>query len=117
MLDEDSRSFVKFLAYVKSVIVSTRAENQLSNYFDIMGNYEGIFVEANTRIEALSSVLQIDERILRQTNPVYVGSYLEKGYRKIPFLIDNTKTAKYIIRKQPSTECCRTAYPTGPRRL
>lgn len=99
MLDEDSKHFVKLLAYVKSVIVSTRAENQLSNYFDIMGNYEGVFVEENTMIEALSNVLQIEERILRQTNPVYVGSYLESSYRKIPFLIDNTKTAKYHILK------------------
>jgi membrane-bound lytic murein transglycosylase D len=98
-LDADSKSFIQFYAYVNQLIKSTRTENQLHHYFDIMGLYEGVFFEDELSMEALSKMLEVPEAALRVMNPVYTGERMEAGYRKVPFMIENTLMSRYHQRK------------------
>lgn len=98
-LDADGKNFIKFYAYLKAVLISTRAENQLSNYFDILGQYEGVFVEEDLQISSMAHVLQVSEASLKLPNPVYTGNTVESAYRKVPFMLENTIVSKYRMLK------------------
>lgn len=98
-LDDDSKNFIKFYAYTKSVIASTRTENQLSNYFDILGQYEGVFAEDDMQVSAMARVLQVSESSLRLPNPVYTGNTIQSTYRRVPFMLENTIVSKYRMLK------------------
>jgi membrane-bound lytic murein transglycosylase D len=94
-VDEDTRYFLHFLAYVKSLISSTRTNNQLNNYFDIMAHFEPLALRQPTHMEALRSILQLDEQQMKQFNPVYSGAVIEPNYRKVPFMIDRSAALKF----------------------
>lgn len=94
-LDENSRLFFQLLGYMKELISSTRTDNQLSNYFDIMANLEAIPIQKNIRMEGLCEILQLDRNQLKEYNPVYSGSFLESSYRKVPFMIDRVAALKF----------------------
>lgn len=95
VIDHDTRSFILFLAYFKEIISTTRTDNQLNNYFDIMANFEPLLVERKFRMEGLCEVLQLNQNAVRQFNPVYTGAFVEPGYRKVPFMIDRVASLKF----------------------
>lgn len=98
-LDTDSKSFIQFYAYLNQLIKSTRTENQLSHYFDIMGLYEGVFIENEISMAALSKMLEVPEASLRVMNPVYTGDRIDADYRRVPFMLENTLLSRYHQRK------------------
>lgn len=95
VLSEDSKIFFKFAAYLKSLIRSTRTNNQLNNCFDIFAQSEPIVFEKQVRIEALVKVLQLDEQQLRQMNAVYTGQFIQPEKNKVPFVMDKVATLKF----------------------
>ena len=74
-------------------------ENQLSNCFDILGHFQPVVIEKPLRIQAMAAVLAVDEARLRNSNPVYTGEYLPVGYRKVPFVLEDTVVARYTALK------------------
>lgn len=94
-LDANTHSFLLFFAHMSQLIASTRMDNQLNNYFDIMANYEAIPIEREVKIEALIEILGNDKSFLAQYNPVYIGSVIEPGYRKVPFMLDRVSALKF----------------------
>lgn len=98
-IEEDDREFIKLFAYFRALLSSTRAENQLSNYFDVFGQYEGVFPPEDMRITAMVRILGVSESSLRAPNPVFVGELIEGSYRRIPFMLDNRIISKYDLLK------------------
>ena len=89
ILDPDSRMFIGFFAFTSQLLASTRVENQLTNYFDIMAQYESVIFEKNVQVKALVNVLGLDEANLHLTNPVFTGDIVQGGYRKVPYQIND----------------------------
>ncbi len=94
-LDENTRSFILLLAYCKELIESSRTDNQLNNYFDIMANFEPVAATQKFRMEGLCEILQLNQYAVRQFNPVYTGAFIEPGYRKVPFMLDRVAALKF----------------------
>lgn len=94
-LDKESQDFIKVYAYLNKLILSTRTVNQLSHYFDIFGQYEGLVVDQNISLSALSAVLNVSEKKMRENNPVFVGTSIESNYRRIPFMLKDTLARKF----------------------
>jgi membrane-bound lytic murein transglycosylase D len=94
-IDQESSYSLKFLAYFSKLINTTRVTNQLNQYFDIMAHYEAILPTSPVEIMALQKILEIPENELRSMNPVYTGSAIQPGYRKVPFLIERVKALKF----------------------
>lgn len=94
-LDQDSGLQIKFMAYVKALMESARLFNKLQNYFDVFGEYDGVFCDEDIRFEAMTALLGISEQELGIWNPVYCGRSLIGGYRKIPFMIEVSKVTRF----------------------
>ena len=107
--------FLRFMAYTIRLFKSVHLDNQLNNCFDILGHYQAIQFEKSLRLDAIAKVLAIDETRLRQTNPVYIGDYLIPGYRKVPFVLEDTILGRFrlmqdsIARWQPFERKVETA--------
>ena len=93
--DEYMNTFIQFYAYMAELIASTRAENQLNNYFDIMAQFEPLNAEREVKYQALTEILQQDSQALKQFNAVYTGSYIPTGYRRVPFMIDRVASLRF----------------------
>ncbi len=110
----DAVDFLRFMAYTIRLFKSVHLDNQLNNCFDILGHFQAIQFEKSLRLEAIAKVLTIDETRLRQANPVYAGDYLIPGYRKVPFVLEDTIVGRFrmmldsIARWQPSQRMVET---------
>jgi membrane-bound lytic murein transglycosylase D len=106
-LNEDTRDLLSFMAYSNQLLRSVHLDNQLNNSFDILGHFQPIIIDKPIRVKAIAAVLAVDEERLRNTNPVYTGQYLVPGYRKVPFVLEDTLVGRYqqwkdsIARWQP----------------
>jgi len=98
-LGNDAADMLRFQAYTNSLLRSVHVENQLSNCFDILGHFQPVVIDKPLRIEAMASVLAVDEARLRNSNPVYTGEYLPVGYRKVPFVLEDTVVARFTALK------------------
>jgi len=94
-VDTETRYFLHFLAYVKTLIASTRTDNQLNNYFDIMSHFEPLVMRKNVHAEALRLILHLDEQQMKQFNPVYTGTMIEYNNRSVPYMIDRSAALKF----------------------
>ena len=94
-LDQKTAMRIKLMAYLKSLMESARLQNKLQNYFDVFGEYDGVFCESDIEFEAMTAILGITPKELSIWNPVYCGESLVGRYRKIPFLIDVTKVTRF----------------------
>ncbi|MBL0317113.1 MAG: hypothetical protein IPP69_15650, partial [Flavobacteriales bacterium] len=56
-LNSDMRQLILCYAYTKSLVTSARLTNHLNSYFDIMGQYDALVVQKETRKDALVHVL------------------------------------------------------------
>jgi len=97
ILDGESADRLRFLAYTKSLLKSIHLENQLSNCFDILGHFQPVILDKPIQVKAVAAVLSIDEMRLRNTNPVFTGNYLLPGYRKVPFVLEDTLIARFQL--------------------
>jgi membrane-bound lytic murein transglycosylase D len=98
-LGSDAADLLRFQAYTNNLLRSVHVENQLSNCFDILGHFQPVVIEKTLRIQAMAAVLAVDEARLRNSNPVYTGEYLPVGYRKVPFVLEDTVVARYTALK------------------
>ncbi|MFM7234848.1 MAG: hypothetical protein ACKOZM_09665, partial [Flavobacteriales bacterium] len=96
----DVADFLKFHAYTLQLLRSVRGENQLSNCFDILGNFEPIIIEKPMQIAVIAEVLETDEARIRAANPVYTGIYIVPGYRRVPFVLENTLVGRFQAKKE-----------------
>lgn len=90
---------IQFLAYVKSLIETTRTQNQLQYYFDVFAMYEGVVVEKNSRLDAMHLILGLDIVHAREVNPVFKGSMVPSMYRKVPFLMPIEQAALWKLKR------------------
>jgi membrane-bound lytic murein transglycosylase D len=88
-----------FLAYTKALFQSVHSENQLTHCFDILGHFQPVIIEKPLQVHAIATVLSIEETRLRSTNPVYTGNYLMPGYRKVPFVLEDTLLGRFQLMK------------------
>jgi membrane-bound lytic murein transglycosylase D len=108
LIDTNVSDRLLFLAYTVSLFRSVHLENQLSVCFDILGHYQPIIIEKPIQLKAIAAVLSIDEGRLRSTNPVYTGEYILPGYRRVPFVLEETLAGRFeslqdsIAKWQPS---------------
>ena len=98
-LGNDAADMLRFQAYTNKLLRSVHVENQLSNCFDILGHFQPVIIEKPLRVQAMAVVLAVDEARLRNSNPVYTGEYLPVGYRKVPFVLEDTVVARYTALK------------------
>ena len=98
-LGNDAADMLRFQAYTNSLLRSVHVENQLSNCFDILGHFQPIAIDKPLRVDAMAAVLAVDVTRLRNSNPVYTGEYLPVGYRKVPFVLEDTVIARYSALK------------------
>ncbi len=99
VLENDAADLLRFHAYTNKLLRSVHVENQLSNCFDILGHFQPVLIEKQLRVAAMAAVLAVDEARLRNSNPVYTGEYLPVGYRKVPFVLEDTVVARYTALK------------------
>lgn len=94
-LNPDIKPILTFYAYTKALIESARVGNHLNHYFDILGQYDAIVPTQNCKKLALVNVLGCNEVTMKGMNPVYIGSSIPAGYRKVPFMLDKVETLKF----------------------
>ena len=99
VLEHDAADLLRFQAYTNKLLRSVHVENQLSNCFDILGHFQPVVIDKPLRLAAMAAVLAVDEARLRNSNPVYTGEYLPVGYRKVPFVLEDTVVARYTALK------------------
>ena len=99
VLEHDAADLLRFQAYTNKLLRSVHVENQLSNCFDILGHFQPVVIDKPLRLAAMAAVLAVDEARLRNSNPVYTGEYLPVGYRKVPFVLEDTVVARFTALK------------------
>lgn len=99
VLEHDAADLLRFQAYTNKLLSSVYVENQLSNCFDILGHFQPVVIDKPLRLAAMAAVLAVDEARLRSSNPVYTGEYLPVGYRKVPFVLEDTVVARFTALK------------------
>lgn len=97
VLPTDAAELLRFQAYTIKLLRTVHTENQMSNCFDILGHQQPIIIEHPMRVAAVAAVLHTDERRLRDTNPVYTGDYLVPGYRRVPFVLEDTLLGRFKL--------------------
>ena len=95
--NSQASELLRFMAYTIRLLQSVHLENQMSNCFDILGHQQPIQFEKSLRVEAIANVLALDEKRLREINPVYTGVYLAPGYRKVPFVLEDTTIVRFRL--------------------
>lgn len=99
-LSPKNRELLKpFLAYTIRLFESAHATNQLNNCFDILGQFQPVIIEKPIAVQSIVDLLSIDERALRAANPVYTGEWLVPGYRRVPFVLENTCVGRFSALK------------------
>jgi len=96
-LDEEADLFVEFYIFTARLFSENQnnASNQLNAYFDILGNFESIAFKDTLNVTGLVSIVGLDENVLRKTNPVYIGQYIDPVYRRVTFIMDNRFSGKF----------------------
>ncbi|MFM1999734.1 MAG: hypothetical protein RL204_1681, partial [Bacteroidota bacterium] len=96
-LDAEANLFVEFYIFTARLFSENQnnASNQLNAYFDILGNFESIAFKDTVNVTGLVSIVGLDETVLRKTNPVYVGQYIDPVYRRVTFIMDNRYSGKF----------------------
>lgn len=96
-LEAEANLFVEFYLFTSRLFSENQnsVSNQLNAYFDILGNFESIAFKDTVNISALVSIVGLDASVLRKTNPVYVGDYIDPIYRRVTFIMDNRYTGKF----------------------
>jgi len=95
LISQEQSDFLRFHAYTLALLRSVHAENQMSNCFDILAHFQPITIDKPLKMEAIAKVLTVDEKNLRAANPVYTGAYLVPGYRRIPFVMEDTLLGRF----------------------
>ncbi len=93
-----------FLAYTIRLFESSHTSNQLNNCFDILGQFQPVIIDKPIAIQSIVDLLSIDERSLRAANPVYIGEWLAPGYRRVPFVLENTCVGRFSALKSELEE-------------
>jgi membrane-bound lytic murein transglycosylase D len=99
LLPDFEKKSIQFLAYIKTLIESTRAQNQLQNYFDVFALYEGVVMEKDSKLEAMKQVMDLNVSNAKDVNPVFVGSKIPAMYRKVPFMMPVGKAGSWKLLK------------------
>ncbi len=99
VLAADAADQLRFQAYSNELLRSVHASNQLNNCFEILGHFQPVLLEEPLQVKAIAAVLAIDEGRLRETNPVYTGRFLVPGYRRVPFVLEDTLLGRFTSRK------------------
>jgi hypothetical protein len=84
-----------FLAYTIRLFESSHGVNQLNYCFDILGQFQPVIIQNAVTIKSIVDALGIDEKNLRAVNPVYTGEWLVPGYRRVPFVLENTVVGRF----------------------
>jgi membrane-bound lytic murein transglycosylase D len=98
-LNPETVDALLFQAYTNQLFRLVHLENQMNNCFDILGHFQPVIIEKPLQIKAIAEVLAVDESRLRKTNPVYTGQYLQTGYRKVPFVLEDTLVGRFTLLK------------------
>jgi membrane-bound lytic murein transglycosylase D len=96
-IDSAASDYVRFYAYSLDLMRRAVIENQLTVCMEILGHWQPILIEKPVRVEALATVLMLNEGTLRAANPVYTGEYLVPGYRRVPFVLEDTVLNRYRL--------------------
>ena len=96
-IDSAASDYVRFYAYSLDLMRRAVIENQLTVCMEILGHWQPILIEKPLRVEALATVLKLNEGTLRAANPVYTGEYLVPGYRRVPFVLEDTVLNRYRL--------------------
>jgi membrane-bound lytic murein transglycosylase D len=89
--------YMRFYAYSLQLMRHASVENQLTVCMEILGHWQPVLIEKSLRVEALTAVLQLNEATIRSANPVYTGKYLAPGYRRVPFVLEDTVLNRYRL--------------------
>lgn len=98
-LPELEKQSIRFLAYLKSLLESTRTENQLQHYFDIYAQYEGVVIEKDSKFEAMTFIIGLDKEASHMVNPVFVGHIIPGMYRKVSFLLPIEQASAWKVQR------------------
>jgi membrane-bound lytic murein transglycosylase D len=98
-LSEEQRELLAFVQYSTALFSSINTTHQLNTCFDILGQYESVWFEKDTQVEALADVLKQKPSLLFQTNPVYTGDLIQANYRKVPYVLDKKAAALFKTAK------------------
>jgi membrane-bound lytic murein transglycosylase D len=94
-LSEEQRDLVAFVQYSTALFSAVSTTHQLNTCFDILGQYESIWFEKDTQLDALVDVLKQDLKTLHNTNPVYTGDVVQANYRRVPYVLDKRVAANF----------------------
>lgn len=106
-MDSSVNEYLCFYAYSLRLLRSAVIDNQMTVCMEILGHWQPILIEKPLRVEAMAAVLKVEETSLRAANPVYTGKYVVPGYRRVPFVLEDTVLNRYrmlvdsIARWQP----------------
>jgi membrane-bound lytic murein transglycosylase D len=89
--------FLQFFEFTIRLFESMPTSNQLKNYFDILGQYENHFFKEDVQYAALVDVLKLDEKVLRELNPVYTGQWISSSSRKVPFILELESSGRFKL--------------------
>jgi membrane-bound lytic murein transglycosylase D len=95
----EASDYLRFQAYTIRLLQGVHVDNQLTNCFDILGHFQPVIFDKPMRVEAIAAVLNVDEKRLRNSNPVYTGNVLVPGYRKVPFVLEDTLVGRFQLMK------------------
>jgi membrane-bound lytic murein transglycosylase D len=95
----EASDYLRFQAYTIRLLQGVHVDNQLTNCFDILGHFQPVIIDNPMQVEAIASVLKVDENRLRNSNPVYIGHVLVPGYRKVPFVLEDTLVGRFQLMK------------------
>jgi membrane-bound lytic murein transglycosylase D len=96
-IEPAASDYVRFYAYSLDLMRRAVIDNQLTVCMEILGHWQPILIEKPVRVEALATVLKLNEGTLRAANPVYTGEYLVPGYRRVPFVLEDTVLNRYRL--------------------
>lgn len=94
-LRPEELQFLQFFEFTIRLFESLPSSNQLKNYFDILGQFENRFFKQDLQYAALVDVLKLDEKVLRELNPVYTGKWISASSRKVPFILDIESSGRF----------------------
>ncbi|MFN5619842.1 MAG: LysM peptidoglycan-binding domain-containing protein [Flavobacteriales bacterium] len=96
-MDSSVTDYLGFYAYTLQLMRSAVVDNQLTVCMEILGHWQPVVIDKQLRVEALTTVLKLDESAVRSANPVYTGKYLAPGYRRVPFVLEDTVLNRYRL--------------------
>jgi membrane-bound lytic murein transglycosylase D len=97
-LEQQAEIFVSFFEYVQHLFDQFvyNIPNELTTYFEILGQYEPIALKDTALIEGFIKLSNWNYEGFKNVNPVFKGKYLDPNYRRTTLLIDNGVYGKFI---------------------